>query len=211
MLSPAAPVRVLVAWSRTSHEDSSARRESHALLAGLVRRVVGHDVSLGRRCGRCGSSGHGAPVVEALPAVGISLARTRGHAVVAAVTGARPGVDVERLDTDVDRLADVALGPHDARPLSAQALLRTWVRKEAVLKAAGIGLAVEPADVGLSAPTAPPELVAWSSREHADPRPLVLLDLGRRHGLPDGLVASLAVTGTSRGPVEVVLATSGVR
>jgi 4'-phosphopantetheinyl transferase len=211
VLNPAAPGQVLVAWTSTSHEETTARRESHALLARLVRRVVGHDVPVGRRCSRCGSTGHGAPVVEASPDLGTSLARTRGHAVAAVVSGARVGIDVERPDTDVDRLADVALGPHDAPAPTAAALLRTWVRKEAVLKAAGLGLAVDPSHVGLTAAGDPPRLVAWSSPDHPDPRPLTLLDLDARHGLPAGLVASLAVTGTSRGPVEVVPATSDVR
>lgn len=200
-----------LAWTSAPTDRSSARRAARSFLAQVAAEVLGHDVVVTRRCRRCGSSDHGRPEVEDQPDVGLSLARTGGHAVVAVAVGAGVGIDVERLDADVDRLADVALGPHDVPTVDGHDVLRTWTRKEAVLKAVGVGLLVDPADVGVSAGAVHPRVVAWSSKVVADPRPVTLLDLAATHGLPAGLVGCLAVTGRSRGPVEVVPATSAGR
>lgn len=83
-------------------------------------------------------------------------------------------------------------------------LWRARAPEHPVLEAAGTGLAVDPSDLAVSAATAPPTVLSWTSDVAPDPRPLVLVDLGGRHGLPDGLLGSLAVTGTSRGPDVVV-------
>jgi 4'-phosphopantetheinyl transferase len=174
------------------------------LLRRAAEQVVGRPVDVARRCSRCGATDHGRPEAPEHPDVGLSLSRTGEHVVVAAVRGAAVGVDVERDDVDVQHLAAVALGPRDAAPTSDDDLRRTWVRKEAVLKAAGTGLVVDPADVVVTAPTAPAALVDWTSGIAPHPGPLAVLDLAAGHGLPDGLLGSLAVTGTSRGPDVVV-------
>lgn len=161
-------------------------------------------VEVVRWCPRCGTADHGRPVVPSAPHLGLSLARAGDAVVVATVVDASVGVDVEPADVPVDGLSGVLLAPDDAPHADAADLRRTWVRKEAVLKAAGSGLAVDPAHVVTSGPRDEPRLVGWASPLLPDPRPLALLDLGPRHGLPHGLVAALAVTGTSRGPVVVV-------
>lgn len=199
--------RVEVSWV-VAADVHLARAESRRLVDRIASERLGRAVVVGRRCPRCGATDHGRPWVGDAPGLGLSVARTAGHVVVATVLDAAVGIDVERLDTAVDRLEDVALGPYDARPVDAAGLLRTWVRKEAVLKAAGVGLLVDPSHLGVTAPDEAPDVVAWTSGSTADPRPVRLVDLGAAHDLPDGLVASLAVTGTSRGPVEVVPATS---
>jgi 4'-phosphopantetheinyl transferase len=65
-----------------------------------------------------------------------------------------------------------------------------WARKEAVLKATGHGLMAAPSDVEVSAPFAPPELLAW----RVDPScvgPVHLADLA----LGEGLAGAVAVVG----------------
>lgn len=100
-------------------------------------------VTVGRRCDRCGSADHGRPHVVGAPVLAsISYA---GDLVVVAVAEASHvlavGIDAERTGRDrAERLRGVIV---PGRPTS----LRRWTRVEAVLKADGRGLAVEPARV----------------------------------------------------------------
>ncbi|WP_062529226.1 4'-phosphopantetheinyl transferase family protein [Demequina rhizosphaerae] len=142
-------VTIHVAWRRLGPEDD-ARAASDALARRAVATALGADaesVELGRRCPRCGSRGHGAPVVlsPASPAR-VSLSRADGVTVAAAVVGPEGlGVDVERAGTMLAReVADVALAPGEVPAQGPDGLLVSWVRKEAVLKAAGTGLATDP-------------------------------------------------------------------
>lgn len=108
-------------------------------------------------CERCRSD-HGKPRV-ANPAVDIDFSLSRsGRRLALAVAGARVGVDIERCDrrlaepaaavalTDVERreLQSVAVGSRGS------AFITCWTRKEALLKALGHGLAVEPATVSVT-------------------------------------------------------------
>lgn len=200
-------MRVDLWWAAVTPDE---RRPGQQLLErAATERLGGPDVDVVRACPSCGSSSHGRPVVPGVPDLGLSLAHAGGLALVAVVQRARVGVDLEPLDTDVEHLADVALGPHDAPAPTSAALLRTWTRKEAVLKAVGVGLAADPSRLAVSAAHQPPELTTWSVVDVADPRPVHLVDLGPVHGVPAGVVASLAVTGTSRGPDVVVRSRSG--
>jgi 4'-phosphopantetheinyl transferase len=104
------------------------------------------------------SSAHGKPrLVEPAAEVEFSLSRA-GRRLVLAVSGAPVGVDVERLDrsTDLevtriafadDERAELEALPPDDR---AGAFLACWTRKEALLKALGHGLAVEPTSVSIT-------------------------------------------------------------
>ena len=127
------------------------------------------------------------------PAVDLrfSVSHTRGTTLLALAHGTDVGVDVEHSDRDV---AGWALWSHVLTPAEAArvpaargarngSLLRAWVAKEAVLKAAGVGLGIDPREVEIDAAGSiaalPPSLGApaeWA---------LVALDL-------DGLTAALA-------------------
>jgi phosphopantetheinyl transferase len=88
-----------------------------------------------------------------------SVARTRDVALVAFASNAAVGVDVERLDRDVTGWTlwrhvlteQEASGLPDAPAARNTALLQLWVRKEAVLKAAAVGLTIDPSKVELDA------------------------------------------------------------
>ncbi len=133
-------------------EDAARTFAAHALLRRVLAPRLGTTpaaVPLGRSCGRCGATDHGAPVVLAGPdAPEVSLAHAGTLAVVAvAPAGRRVGVDVERvlpnrgwsgafrgLLTESERLAARASGDPDA------AWLRAWTGKEALTKATRRGL-----------------------------------------------------------------------
>jgi 4'-phosphopantetheinyl transferase len=104
--------------------------------------------------------------------------------------------------TPVEQETFRALSPAD-RP---RALLRYWTRKEAVLKATGFGLTLDPATVEVSAPDQPPEVVSWPHvTESADDFTLVDLDVGA------GYLACLAVQAPPDVAVRVQDATDLLR
>jgi 4'-phosphopantetheinyl transferase len=93
-------------------------------------------------------------------AAAFNLSHSGTHALIAVATSGRLGVDVEHDTRDLDpHLAQRLLAPQEtavfarlppaARPA---ALLRTWTRKEAVLKAIGLGLPAGMEHVVLDAP-----------------------------------------------------------
>ncbi|WP_405647405.1 4'-phosphopantetheinyl transferase family protein [Streptomyces uncialis] len=92
-------------------------------------------------CADCGGSGHGRPYLPAHPGVGVSLSHTDGL-VAAAVGPGAVGVDVEPaarrpgpLSVLRRLLPEAEIREATARPDPGAALLRLWVRREALLKA----------------------------------------------------------------------------
>lgn len=181
-------------------EDRARAALSSALSRTVLARLAGvrpADLVFVRRCPRCGGR-HGKPW---LSGPGAELQFSVSHAgdvVGLAVTRRGPvGIDVEPLDGARvgPWLDDAALSPSErqelrassgADPMWARALV--WTRKEALLKASGYGLIVDPAQVRVSAARLPPALCGW---DHAPSRPTAAtlrdLDPGPQH------VASLAV------------------
>lgn len=152
---------------------------AHALLRAEAARF--HQVSpahivLVHECPRCGSAAHGRPSLLATRAVRhpafVSLARA-GDMSVAAITDAGPvGVDIEaERAADFAGFEDVALHASERTTTSGD-LTRVWVRKEALLKAYGLGLAVDPRELGLDEDG----LAMWDSR-HRSPGGAWLRDL----------------------------------
>ncbi|MFC8419565.1 4'-phosphopantetheinyl transferase family protein [Streptomyces sp. NPDC057236] len=136
----------------TAAEYVSCRAVVRRVLAGILGGEPA-DVPLGRRpCPGCGSPEHGPPAVLA-PKDGpmFSLSHSGGLGMLA-VSGCPVGMDVEALrDVHVAELADAALTPVEREvvlgmeePRRTRAFLRCWTRKEAVLKAVGVGLATSP-------------------------------------------------------------------
>jgi 4'-phosphopantetheinyl transferase len=122
----------------------------------------------------------------------LSLARTAGTVVVATTLADEVGIDVERRTERVfDGFDDVVLGADEARPVDDAARLRTWVRKEAVLKAVGRGLDVDPRSLVLGPGDEPPRI------ERGPAGPWHLQDLDP----VGGAIGALAVR--AAGPVSV--------
>ncbi|MFF8974145.1 4'-phosphopantetheinyl transferase family protein [Streptomyces sp. NPDC014995] len=148
------------------------------------------DVPLRRVCPRCGGP-HG-KVELAVPReseyadLDFSVTHSGGVVGVAVCRGAAVGLDAEEYAAglDVGTAAPIALSDtelaalHALRPAAGRqaAFLRTWTRKEAVLKALGVGLGVSPRALVVSAPDAPPAVLTWPER--LGPRPdLALADM----------------------------------
>jgi 4'-phosphopantetheinyl transferase len=122
------PRGLRVAWGEVA--DAASRREvSRTLLSGLLR-----EATFVSRCPRCGGE-HGRIRVSGAEAA-VSVSYAGGWAVAVVAEGcARAGIDVVEADAGgLDRVLPGA----DAR---------AWARVEAVLKADGRGLDVDPARV----------------------------------------------------------------
>ncbi|HSO17589.1 MAG TPA: 4'-phosphopantetheinyl transferase superfamily protein [Arthrobacter sp.] len=142
---------------------------SHALFRLLAVRRLGLSpadaagLDVGRTCAGCGSTGHGKPSIE-----GVALSMSRSHGTVLAASapaGTSLGADIERVPAHVfEGFDDFVLAPEDrtgpegaglgSRQLTGPELtdagrIRWWVAKEAALKAAGVGLALDPSSVRL--------------------------------------------------------------
>ena len=162
-VEPWATVRRLLSADEIGECESSAAPVADRLATsrGLLRRLAeryaegpGGTLPVRRVCAQCGSTAHGRPELVGGPEV--SLSRCDRY-VVALVSGARCGVDVERLDPGSGHLHGIAATVLGARERAAleqvapadrrMALLQAWTRKEAVLKAEGTGLLRDPAGV----------------------------------------------------------------
>lgn len=131
------------------------RGDAYAALASLVAEVTcTNEVTITRACPQCGSSSHGRPTALAGgESVAVSLARPTADAGVALIAVSRDqaiGVDLEARDAgDFPGFDAVTLHPAESAE-DAVARTRAWVRKEALLKAHGTGLAIDPRRVRLS-------------------------------------------------------------
>ncbi|WP_326821584.1 phosphopantetheinyl transferase-like protein [Streptosporangium sp. NBC_01639] len=111
---------------------------AHLLVRRCAAKVVGvpeDRLTLLQHCDRCGP-GHGKPYLAEVPELGVSLSHCNGY-VCAAVGPGRVGVDAERVPGGPldEALVTHALAPVE-RPLvrDNEALIRFWVRKEALIK-----------------------------------------------------------------------------
>jgi 4'-phosphopantetheinyl transferase len=148
-------------------DEDRARHATGAVVADrLARAHGGPEARVVRRRGE-------APVVEGA-SVFLSVAHGGGWVAVAVAAVGPVGVDVEPLhrSLDVDGLAGEVLAPAEREVLALvygddarrRALLTWWTRKEAVVKATGDGLRVDPREVVVSPPDTPPRLVAFAGR-----------------------------------------------
>jgi 4'-phosphopantetheinyl transferase len=135
-------------------EDRRDYSASHALFRLLAawRLGLGPGAAAGlrvhRACSGCGSTEHGKPAVE-----GVALSLSRSHGAVMAAAGpaaADLGADIEKTPAAVfPGFDEFALAAGEVHGLSDAGRIRLWVAKEAVLKAAGVGLALAPSAVRL--------------------------------------------------------------
>ncbi|MGW4164952.1 4'-phosphopantetheinyl transferase family protein [Streptomyces sp. NPDC004788] len=139
---------------------------AHALLRTVLGEVLDRDpASLSFDRGT-----HGKPYLADAP-VQFSLSHSGELVAVALSLGAPVGVDVERVPEPSAELPLPVLSPAERaaydrvpEPERAAAFTTYWVRKEAVLKATGEGLRVDPARLTVAAPDRPAELLGWRGR-----------------------------------------------
>jgi len=207
LVADVSPVDWLDATERDRFEGLRQVGDKHLFVTSrmLMKRMLGHLsetspelVRLDYQCPRCDRS-HGRPVVVGPPAAvrwHVSLSHAGHHLMVAATDVGPVGVDLERTGaTAFEGFDGVALNSSERTEVArcapaAQARARAvyWARKEAVLKATGYGLAVDPAALEVSAPHLPAALTAW----HADRPPPPQVQLS---DIPSGddRVAAVAV------------------
>ncbi|MFJ8309467.1 MULTISPECIES: 4'-phosphopantetheinyl transferase family protein [unclassified Streptomyces] len=140
----------------------AGRAASRRILSELLD-VPPAEIGLGRRpCPGCGDPLHGPPaVLHPASPLWISISHTDGCGMLA-VARVPVGVDVEVVrEFPIDELAPTALTESERRVVlgtaegdpRTRAFLRCWTRKEAVLKAVGVGITTD-----LSAVETRPEL-----------------------------------------------------
>lgn len=126
----------------------------HLLARSQIGRLLGRSpgsLIFDRTCPDCGRQ-HGRPLLVDDPGLHLSLSRA-GTVVALALSRSGPvGVDVEQVSgTRFEGFAEVALHPAErgngdpGAGAGADADATAWVRKEAALKALGVGLRVDPA------------------------------------------------------------------
>lgn len=164
---------------------------AHALLRRLVADETGVDprrLEFEKRCATCGTDRHGKPHVTGMRDLHVSVSYGEHMAVAVVTTTGEVGIDVEDLESaDFDGFGSVTLDESEAvhlDGLTGDALLaaraRMWSRKEAILKATGHGLVVDPSQVVVSSPDAPAALVEWKAAEHPPgPTQVSDIDVGR--------------------------------
>jgi 4'-phosphopantetheinyl transferase len=149
------------------------------------------------RCRYCGSD-HGKPFLVAEGAPQFSLAYVNDLALVAVTAVAPIGIDVERVERfgDATHLMNAVLAPEEREELLAEEpslqmrqTLLAWTRKEAVTKATGLGLAIDPRSFRVTVSSTVDPRVVRSPYDHPDldQWKLATVDAGPSH------VATLAV------------------
>ncbi|MGA5165670.1 MULTISPECIES: 4'-phosphopantetheinyl transferase family protein [Streptomyces] len=182
--------------------DRALYLTAHALARQLVAAQLGVGppaVRLTQECRHCDRpEPHGKPGVADAD-LELSWSHSGGRVAVALSLAGPVGVDIEEVAAEgrAAELAATVLSAVERAELErlpaaerAAGFIRYWARKEAVLKATGDGLMVEPALLTVSAPDAPAALLEW--RERAEPHlPVRLRDLDAG----DGHRAAVAVLG----------------
>ncbi|MCX4819029.1 4'-phosphopantetheinyl transferase superfamily protein [Streptomyces sp. NBC_01142] len=153
---------------------------AHALARAVAAPQLGlepHELELTVVCKHCGGP-HGKP--QPPDPLRLSLSHSGGRVVVALAHSTPVGVDVEEISPYVNDVAERVLAPQERVVLAAlpeaerpAGFIRYWTRKEALLKSTGDGLAVAPDLLRVTAPDAPPRLLAWDGPD----RPLLPLRL----------------------------------
>jgi 4'-phosphopantetheinyl transferase len=172
-VDPAQCLQLLSAAERQRAERLKfvERREAFIYYRAMLRSILASYAGIDPRAVPLGTTAEGKPVWEASArSLSFNLAHCGDLAIVAVSQQRSIGVDLESLDarTNHDALAGQTLSwremaayeqlPHDERP---PAILRVWTRKEAFLKAVGVGLARPLAEIEVTfLPTEPPQLLA---------------------------------------------------
>ncbi|CAL9516358.1 hypothetical protein SUDANB176_03759 [Streptomyces sp. enrichment culture] len=198
---------------RMARRLPAAAGARYAAAHAAVRRVLAEylgvpprDLVFGRRpCPRCAHPEHGRPRIDWPPTdLDFNLSRSGAQWALAVVIGRQVGVDLEDDRTlDVEGASRFAMSASElAHILSApdataraHAFFRCWTRKEAVVKAIGVGIVTDLSEVDVRPAEDGPVLVTHA--EPTGPDTWLVQDLP----VLDGVFAALAREAGSTGPV----------
>ncbi|MDR0433252.1 MAG: 4'-phosphopantetheinyl transferase superfamily protein [Bifidobacteriaceae bacterium] len=206
----------MLTWAETARAEREPDDHAFALAivsAGLLRHAAAmltgmpaSSADIGHWCRLCRTVGdHGRPVAfdpsgRTIPSVYLSCARAGDTVLVAASAHASVGIDtVEPTSVPADGQPRLSLCEQEQGffdRVSAENRdswwLRTWVRKEAILKATGLGLALAPSQLDVSGGI----LHSWPRElDHDVSDGVQLVDLDR---VPGGQIAAVAFLGPRR-------------
>ncbi|WMX48577.1 4'-phosphopantetheinyl transferase superfamily protein [Streptomyces roseicoloratus] len=186
-------------------------RASFVAGRAALRRVLAEHLGVGAGaivwgrapCPGCGSERHGPPRIAGPPTpLTFGFSRSGAWALVAVAPSGPVGVDVEALRTlDVRETAALSLSPRESAYVLGlpheerlRAFHRAWVRKEAVTKAVGVGIATDLRRVDVSPDRTGTVTVRCDAGTGPDTWTVTDLDVGEE------AVAALALPGTPRQP-----------
>jgi 4'-phosphopantetheinyl transferase len=180
-------------------------REAYILARGTLRSLLGRYLGRDPAKVRFIYGAQGKPSLSDGD-VQFNLSHTRGLALLALARGRPVGVDVEEVRpfSEVENLPQRIFSMQelqtfrDLKPSYHQtAFFNAWTRKEAVVKATGLGFTMDVREVEVTfAPEEDARLLHWNGSPPADQWTLRALEV------PNGYAAALAVPGTVR---ELVL------
>lgn len=120
----------------------------------ILRAVLGRLTTRAPESLQFETTGVGKPYLAGNSPISFNLSHSRGQSLIALSLGGAIGCDIEdrfRDDDDVDELGALVLHPAEQQEMDClgapdrqEAFKRYWVRKEAVLKAAGSGFLRDP-------------------------------------------------------------------
>jgi 4'-phosphopantetheinyl transferase len=213
--------------ARAARLHDSSERRLFELGRGCLRTILAgytgttaKEIVLSTRCRHCHASEHGKPLIASPTDAPLDFNASRAGRVlaVAVAAGVSVGIDIEFLSrtSDWEAIAPLLLSSAERRELGlfprvarSKAVLCSWVCKEALLKATGHGLWVDPRTVVLSQrPDGPPIVLTPPPGTQTSAWSICPFTTGR-----DGLIA-VAVLGhvaglTLRGPCRVTAAQDG--
>jgi 4'-phosphopantetheinyl transferase len=132
---------------RVQRQRIGWQRDELQLCYALQRLALGHVLGLDPAALELSRTEQGQPLL-AMSNWHTSLSHTDGYMALAVTAAGPVGIDIERAARadELPEIAELVCHPTEfgfiaSQPSSGQRLLELWVRKEALLKAAGVGLA----------------------------------------------------------------------
>ena len=141
-------------WRRFEHRGA---RRRFALCRAALRSILCRESGCANKSLAFGELRHGKPyaIVDGAPAqISFNISHSGRHGLIALAAQGRLGVDVEERTNrrDFDRLIEAAFGPDEQFDLKQEReagefhlFFKLWTVKEALIKAMGAGLSLDPA------------------------------------------------------------------
>jgi 4'-phosphopantetheinyl transferase len=147
-------------------------RDRFVARRGLMRAYLGHELGIAPHLVRIGTDEHGKPFLRDDPDLAFNLSHSNGLALLATIRGGAVGCDIEWRNSELacPRVAERLFAPQEYEALTTlpsdqwvAGFYNCWTRKEAYVKALGLGLS-HPLDA-FTVTVAPDEPACFTSDE----------------------------------------------